>query len=89
MTTGHSEAEPFWVEFLRTLARRGRRRTKLVVCGAHPGLKAVITKVLCGTWQRCFVPFMCNALAHAGTTQHGIVSAWVGAAFAKHDAAGT
>jgi putative transposase len=23
MTTGHSEAEPFWVEFLRSLARRG------------------------------------------------------------------
>ena len=25
MTTGHSEAEPFWVEFLRSLARRGLR----------------------------------------------------------------
>ncbi len=31
MTTGHSEAEPFWVEFLRSLARRGLRGTKLVV----------------------------------------------------------
>jgi len=29
MTVGHSEAEPFWVEFLRTLARRGLRGTKL------------------------------------------------------------
>ncbi len=31
MTVGHSEAEPFWVEFLRTLARRGLRGTKLVI----------------------------------------------------------
>lgn len=31
MTTGHSEAGPFWVEFLRSLARRGLRGTKLVM----------------------------------------------------------
>ena len=30
MTVGHSEAEPFWVEFLRSLARRGLRGVKLV-----------------------------------------------------------
>src|SRR6185437_6462699 len=30
MTIGHSEAEPFWVEFLRSLARRGLRGVKLV-----------------------------------------------------------
>ena len=40
MTTGHSEAEPFWVEFLRTLTRRGLRGAKLVVSDAHPGLRA-------------------------------------------------
>ncbi len=39
MTTGHSEAEPFWVEFLRSLARRGLRGTKLVISAAHEGLK--------------------------------------------------
>ena len=55
MTTGHSEAEPFWVEFLRTLARRGLRGAKLVVSDAHPGLKVAITKVLGATWQRCRV----------------------------------
>jgi putative transposase len=44
MTVGHSEAEPFWVEFLRTLARRGLRGAKLVISDAHEGLKAVITK---------------------------------------------
>ena len=43
MTIGHSEAEPFWVEFLRSLARRGLRGVKLVVSDAHEGLKAAIT----------------------------------------------
>ncbi len=46
MTVGHSEAEPFWVEFLRSLARRGLRGAKLVISDAHEGLKAAITKVL-------------------------------------------
>ena len=45
MTTGHSEAEPFWVEFLRGLARRGLRGAKFVVSDTHPRLKAAITKV--------------------------------------------
>src|SRR5487761_2368177 len=69
MTVGYSEAEPFWVEFLRSLARRGLRGVKLVVSDAHEGLKAAITKVLCATWQRCRVHFMRNALAYAGKTQ--------------------
>ena len=55
MAIGHSEAEPFWVEFLRGLARRGLRGVKLVVSDAHEGLKAAIAKVLCATWQRCRV----------------------------------
>ena len=87
MTVGHSEAEPFWVEFLRSLARRGLRGTKLVISDAHEGLKAAITKILCATWQRCRVHFMRNALAYAGKTQRRIVSAWVGTAFAQDDAA--
>lgn len=87
MTVGSSEAEPFWVEFLRSLARRGLRGVRLVVSDAHEGLKAAITKVLGATWQRCRVHFMRNAIAHAGKTQRRIVSAWVGTAFAQNDAA--
>ncbi len=87
MTVGHSEAEPFWVEFLRSLARRGLRGVKLVVSDAHEGLKAAITKVLAATWQRCRVHFMRNALAYAGKAQRRIVSAWIGTAFAQEDAA--
>ena len=87
MAIGHSEAEPFWIEFLRSLARRGLRGVKLVVSDAHEGLKAAITKVLGATWQRCRVHFMRNALAYAGKTQRRIVSAWIGTAFAQDDAA--
>ncbi len=86
MTTGNSEAEPFWVEFLRSLTRRGLRGVKLVVSDAHEGLKAAIAKVLSATWQRCRVHFMRNAMAHAGKTQRRVVSAWVGTAFAQDDA---
>jgi putative transposase len=86
MTVGHSEAEPFWVEFLRGLARRGLRGVKLVTSDAHEGLKSAITKIFSATWQRCRVHFMRNALAYAGKTQRRIVSAWVGTAFAQDDA---
>ena len=70
MTIGHNEAEPFWVEFLRSLARPGLRRVKLVVSDAHEGLKAAITKVLSATWQRCRVgllkkPFGTDSLGPA------------------------
>src|SRR3954464_7216756 len=86
MTIGNSEAEPFWIEFLRSLTRRGLRGVQLVISDAHEGLKAAITKVLSATWQRCRVHFMRNALAHAGKTQRRIVSAWIGTAFAQDDA---
>ena len=48
MDIGPSDAETFWTGFLRTLARRGLRRIKLVVSDAHEGIKAAIAKVLNG-----------------------------------------
>jgi putative transposase len=83
---GPSEAEPFWVEFLRKLARRGLRGVKLVISDAHEGLKAAIAKILSATWQRCRVHFMRNALAHAGKSGRRVVSAFVATAFAQDDA---
>ena len=78
MDIGPSEAEPFWTEFLRKLARRGLRGVKLVVSDAHEGIKAAVAKVLSATWQRCRVHFMRNALAHAGKSGRRVVSAFVG-----------
>src|ERR1700761_3934661 len=46
MAIGPSEAEIFWTDFLRTLARRGLRGIKLVISDAHEGIKAAIAKVL-------------------------------------------
>jgi transposase-like protein len=86
MAVGSSEAEPFWLDFLRSLKRRGLAGVKLVISDAHEGLKAAVTKVLRATWQRCRVHFARNALAHAGKAQRRIVSAWIGTAYAQEDA---
>jgi putative transposase len=66
MAIGVSEAETFWVDFLRKLKRRGLAGVKLVISDAHEGIKAAVTRVFRATWQRCRVHFMRNALAHAG-----------------------
>jgi transposase-like protein len=42
LAIGPSEAETFWTDFLRKLARRGLRGVKLVVSDAHEGLKAAV-----------------------------------------------
>ena len=85
-----SEAETFWSEFLRKLARRGLRGVKLVISDAHEGLKKAVAKVLGASWQRCRVHFMRNALAHANRQGRRVVSAFIATAFAQGsaDAAG-
>jgi transposase-like protein len=86
MAVGVSEAETFWTDFLRTLARRGLRGVKLVISDAHEGLKAAIAKVLHASWQRCRVHFMRNVLAHAGKQGRRVVAAFIATAFAQEDA---
>jgi putative transposase len=86
MDIGPSEAEPFWTEFLRKLARRGLRGVKLVISDAHEGIKAAIAKVLHASWQRCRVHFMRNVLAHAGRQGRRVVAAFIGTAFVQDDA---
>ena len=86
MAIGVSEAETFWTEFLRALARRGLRGVKLVISDDHKGLKAGAARVLNATWQRCRVHFMRNLLAHAGKQSRRVVAAFVTTAFAQEDA---
>jgi putative transposase len=83
---GPSEAETFWLDFLRKLRRRGLRGVKLVISDAHEGLKAAVCKVMNASWQRCRVHFMRNALAHAGKSGRRVVSAFIATAFAQEDA---
>jgi putative transposase len=86
VAVGPSEAEPFWLKFLRDLTRRGLRGVKLVISDAHLGLKAAIAKVFTATWQRCRVHFMRNALAHANKGQRQMVLALINTAFAQETA---
>ena len=86
MTVGASEAETFWTDFLRSLARRGLRGVKLAISDAHEGLKAAVAKVLHATWQRCRVHTMRNLLAHAGRQGRGVAAAFIATAFAQDDA---
>jgi len=86
MDIGPSEAETFWTEFLRKLARRGLRGVKLVISDGHEGIKAAVAKVLHGSWQRCRVHFMRNVLAHAGRHGRRVVAAFIGTAFVQDDA---
>jgi transposase-like protein len=86
MDIGPSEAEHFWTEFLRKLARRGLRGVKLVISDAHEGIKTAVSKVLSTTWQRCRVHFMRNVLAHAGKQGRRVISAFIATAFAQNDA---
>ncbi len=82
---GPSEAEPFWLEFLRSLKARGLDGTKLVISDAHGGLKNAIERVFEATWQRCRVHWMRNALAHVSRGQHTVVAAAIRQAFAQPD----
>ena len=86
MAVGPSEAETFWTDFLRGLARRGLRGVKLVISDSHEGIKAAVSKVMNATWQRCRVHFMRNVMAHAGKSGRRVVSAFMSAAFAQDDA---
>ena len=86
MAIGASEAEAFWTEFLRSLARRGLRGVKLLISDDHKGLKAAATRILGATWQRCRVHFARNLLAHAGRQGRRVVSAFLATAFAQEDA---
>ncbi|WP_174298585.1 IS256 family transposase [Sphingomonas bacterium] len=83
MAIGTSEAETFWTDFLRSLARRGLRGVKLIISDAHEGIKAAVSRVFRATWQRCRVHFARNAMAHAGKSGRRVVSAFIATAYAQ------
>jgi len=83
---GLSEAETFWIGFLRKLARRGLRGVKLVISDAHEGIKAAVAKVFNASWQRCTIHFMRNVAAHTGRKGKRVVAALIATAFAQPDA---
>jgi transposase-like protein len=87
LSIGDSEAVVFWMEFLRTLVKRGLKGVKLVVSDAHEGLKAAIQKALSGaTWQRCRVHTTRNLLARVPKAQQSRLAALLREAFTAPNA---
>ena len=61
LAVGASETEAFWLEFCRSLSRRGLSGVQLVISDAHEGLRSALSQVFVGaTWQRCKVHFLRN-----------------------------
>jgi putative transposase len=83
VATGASEAEPFWTEFLRSLADRGLRGVKLVVADDHKGLRAAARRVFTAGLQRCRVHWARNLLGHAAPKQRAAVAAMIRTIFAQ------
>lgn len=75
VASGLSEAEPFWTDFLRSLADRGLRGVKLVVADDHKELRAASARVFGATQQRCRVHWTRNALSRAPAKQRPAVAA--------------
>ncbi|MCZ0964148.1 IS256 family transposase [Paracoccus benzoatiresistens] len=80
---GLSEAEAFWMKFLRSLADRGLRGVKLVIADDHKGLRAAARRVFNATHQRCRVHWMRNALAHAPAKSRTAMAAMLKTIFAQ------
>lgn len=85
---GGSETEAFWLEFLRSLAKRGLNGAQLVISDAHEGLKSAVGQVLSeASWQRCRVHFMRNLLSHIPRVDQAVVAAALRTIFAQPDQA--
>lgn len=75
---GPAESYAFWLEFLRSLVRRGLKGVKLVTSDCHEGLKQAIKAVFTDAgWQRCRVHFMRNVLGRVQRSHQPMVSAAV------------
>ncbi len=86
LTTGPSEAEPFWTTFLRSLLDRGLRGVKLVVADDHKGLRTAAGRVLHAGVQRCKGHFARNLLVHVGPSQRAMVAAMLKTIFTQESA---
>ena len=84
---GDSEAQVFWVDFLRRLRQRGLSGVQLIISDAHEGLKAAISQVFTASWQRCRVHFLRNLLACVPKTSQSLVGTLVRQIFVQPDAA--
>jgi transposase-like protein len=83
LSIGASEAAAFWIDFLRSLTRRGLKNVKLVISDAHEGLKSAISQVMGATWQRCRVHTMRNLLSRVPKAQQSRVATMIREVFVQ------
>ena len=86
MAIGASEAETFWTELLRSLARRGLNGVKLVVSDDHKGLKAAATRILALPGKDAASSSCATCWCMPARQGHRVVSAFVATALAEGDA---
>ena len=87
MQVGASEAETFWLDFLRSLKDRGLAGVQLVISDDHRGLKAAADRALGASWQHCRVHAARTLLARGRRQDRRIPGALLHTAFAQDDAA--
>ena len=75
LDVGEVESGSFWVEFLRSLKKRGLSGVRLAVTDQHEGLKHAVARVLGCPWQRCSVHFTRDMVMHCRRDQRGLVAA--------------
>ena len=75
LDVGEVESGAFWVEFLRSLKKRGLDGVRLAISDQHEGLKGAIARVLGCPWQRCTVHFTRDMVMHCRRDQRGLVAA--------------
>ena len=74
LDVGEVESGSFWVEFLRSLKRRGLSGVRLAITDQHEGLKQAVARVLGCPWQRCSVHFTRDMVMHCRRDQRGLVA---------------
>ena len=82
---GEVESGAFWVEFLRSLKKRGLDGVRLAVSDEHEGLKAAIARILGCPWQRCTVHFLRDMVMHCRRDQRNLVAAALREVFNAED----
>ena len=75
LDVGEVESGAFWVEFLRSLKKRGLDGVRLAISDQHEGLKGAIARVIGCPWQRCTVHFLRDMVMHCRRDQRGLVAA--------------
>jgi putative transposase len=75
LDVGEVESGAFWVEFLRSLKKRGLDGVRLAISDQHEGLKGAIARVLGSPWQRCTVHFLRDMVMYCRRDQRNLVAA--------------